>query len=70
MEDWKKIGALHKDFHHHGDSVMEAIWEKKPEKAEKLLQETKEISEKVVDLLNKICEEIEDCDKKKIKIFG
>lgn len=70
LEDWKKIASLHKDFHHYGDSVMEAIWQKKTERAEKLLQEAKEISEKVVGLLNKICEEIEDCDKKKIKIFG
>lgn len=70
LEDWNKIASLHKDFHHHGDSVMAAIWEKKPEKAEKLLQETKEISKEVVGLLNKMCEEIEDCDKKKIKIFG
>lgn len=70
LEDWKKIASLHKDFHHHGDSVIKAIWEKKPEQAEKLLQEAKGISKEVVDLLNRICEEIEECDRKKIKIFG
>lgn len=69
LEDWKKIASLHKDFHDHGDLVIKAIWERKPEQAEKLLKETENISKEVVDLLNRICKEIEDCDKKKIRIF-
>lgn len=69
LEDWKKIASLHKDFHDHGALVIKAIWERKPEQAEKLLKETENISKEVVDLLNRICKEIEDCDKKKIRIF-
>lgn len=68
-EDWKKIASLHRDFHHHGDTVMDAIWKKQPEQAQRLLKEAENISQEIVALLNRICEEIQECDKKQIPIF-
>ena len=70
LDDWKSIASLHKDFHHHGDIVIDAIYKKDSGKAQRFLKETEDISKKIVVLLNNLCKDIEDCDKKKIKIFG
>ena len=70
LDDWKSIAALHADFHHHGDTVIDAIRKNDSATATRLLKETEDISQKIVELLNNICKDIEDCDKKMIKIFG
>lgn len=70
LEDWKKIDSLHRDFHNHGNTIIDAIEREQQEQAEKLLKEAEDISGQIVTLLNTICEEIEECDRKDIIIFS
>lgn len=70
LENWKKIDSLHHSFHNQGNNIIEAIKNQQPDKAKQYLDEAKQLSEKMIALLDKVSNEIEDCEKKKIKIFG
>ena len=68
-DEWKKIDSMHHKFHGYGNNIIEAIQKQQSEKAEKYLEEAKQLSKEMIELLQTINRKIEDCEKKKIKIF-
>ncbi len=67
--DWDKIDGLHNDFHHLGDSMMNAIKENRKSDIDSIYDEAVSISKNMLALLSKINGNIEELTKKGIKVF-
>lgn len=62
IEDWNCLDELHKDFHHVGKHIQQAIEAEDAEEAAKYKEECEILSEKVIGILDKMITVVEEMD--------
>ncbi len=69
LEEWKEIDAIHHEFHSVGDSVMAAVKQNNRAKAQDHYKKAQELSNKMLNLLDKVDSKVDQLIKENIRVF-
>ncbi len=69
-EDWKRIDAIHHEFHSIGDKVIKAVRQKNEQDARRFCNEAGEVSGLILDTLRRVEGKVEELIRRKISIFA
>ncbi|WP_407647688.1 CZB domain-containing protein [Clostridium brassicae] len=69
-EEWNQIDSLHNEFHNLGDKVINAVTKHDQKSAEEFYNKAEEVSNNMINILEKIQIEVEELTNEGVKIFG
>lgn len=69
IDDWKKVGEIHKELHIVGQMVIDAVREGNSSQAQKYFISADDMSKQVFEYLDKIFEEVDIQTKKGVNLF-